>query len=213
MLVNRVFAAIYDPFLALGERRSMGQQRAGLLAAAKGDVLEIGAGTGLNLRHYPDTVNALTVSEPDAAMRAVLQRRVAGIATPFAVTVSPAPAEALPFPDGVFDVVVSTLVLCTAGDPAASLDEVRRVLRPGGRLLLIEHVRGADGSRLARRQRRLARPWRAFAGGCRCDQDTVRFLSDAGFSVASLRTESWAGMPAIVSPLVVGSIGDDVWAC
>ncbi|MFI5955913.1 class I SAM-dependent methyltransferase [Cryptosporangium sp. NPDC051539] len=213
MLLNRAFAAVYDPFLALGEKRTMGRQRAELLATAKGDVLELGAGTGLNLGHYPEKLTTLTVSEPDAAMRARLQRRAGRVRTSYPVTVSPDRAEALSFPDAAFDAVVSTLVLCTVQDPAATLTEVRRVLRPGGRLLLIEHVSAPAGSRLARWQRRSARPWKAFAGGCRCDQGTVRLLTDAGFSVAALKEETWTGMPKIVAPLVVGSIGDDVWAC
>lgn len=205
-LWNRAFASVYDPFLALGERRGMDVRRARLLSAARGDVLEIGAGTGLNLRHYPGGVASLTVSEPDAAMRAALSRRVERMDGRLPVSVSPAPAEELPYANAVFDVVVSTLVLCTVADPAAAAAEARRVLRPGGRFLVIEHVRADAGSRLARWQRRLAGPWHAFAGGCRCDQETVPVLADAGFDVLTLREDRWLGMPSIVAPLVVGAL-------
>jgi SAM-dependent methyltransferase len=190
-------AFIYDLSLAVSERRGMAARRRDLLASARGRVLELGAGTGLNLRHYPDGVD-LVVSEPDPAMRGRLQRRAAGRAT-----VVDAGAEALPFADGSFDTVVSTLVLCTVGDPDAALREIRRVLAPDGRLLLIEHVR-ASAPRLARRQDRLAGVWHAVAMGCRCNQPTVELLERAGLRLDELAHDRWRGMPGIVRPLVVG---------
>jgi ubiquinone/menaquinone biosynthesis C-methylase UbiE len=132
---------IYDPFLALGERRGMAAHRRALLAGARGRVLEVGAGTGLNLAFYPASLDELVLTEPDAAMRARLRRRVAR-RRPHA-TVAADRAEALPFADGSFDTVVCTLVLCTVPDPAAALAEFRRVLAPDGRLLFIEHLRAA----------------------------------------------------------------------
>lgn len=190
-------AFIYDISLALGERRGMAARRGELLASARARVLELGAGTGLNLRHYPDGVD-LVVSEPDPAMRARLRRRAGS-----AVRVVDAGAERLPFPDDSFDTVVSTLVLCTVADPGAALAEVRRVLAPGGRLLLIEHVR-ADAPRLARRQDRFAGLWHAFAMGCRCNQPTVELLEHAGLSL-ELAPSRWRAMPSLVAPLVVGT--------
>jgi SAM-dependent methyltransferase len=185
----RAGALLYDPFLALGERRGLAAHRRALLAGASGMVLEVGAGTGLNLPWYgPDADAVLT--EPDAAMRARAQRRGA--------TVVDARAEALPFEDGAFDIVVSTLVLCTVDDPAAAVAEFRRVLRPGGRLLFIEHVRAQD----ARRQDRWAPIWRAFAQGCRCNQPTLDLLR-AQFDVRCT-SDRWRGMPAIVGPLAIG---------
>jgi ubiquinone/menaquinone biosynthesis C-methylase UbiE len=192
-------AFIYDLSLAVGERRGMAARRSELLASARGRGLELGAGTGLNLRHYPEGVE-LVVSEPDPAMRARLERRAAGRAT-----VVDAGAEALPFADASFDTVVSTLVLCTVGDPAQALAEVRRVLAPGGRLLLIEHVR-ASAPRLARRQDRFAGLWHACAMGCRCNQPTVELLEGAGLSVEQLTPSRWRGMPSLVRPLVVGTV-------
>ena len=143
----RIEAWIYDPFLALGERRGMASRRRALLALARGRVLELGAGTGLNLAHYPAAVGELVLTEPDSAMCARLARRVARSGRD--ATVVAARAEALPFRDGAFDTVVSTLVLCTVEDPVAAVREVRRVLAPGGRLLFAEHVR-ASAPRLAR---------------------------------------------------------------
>ena len=192
-----ITAFIYDLSLAVSERRGMAARRRDLLASARGRVLELGAGTGLNLRHYPDGVD-LVVSEPDPAMRARLQRRAKGRATVVATG-----AEELPFADGSFDTVVSTLVLCTVADPERTLAEVRRVLAPGGRLLLIEHVR-ASAPRHARRQDRYAGLWHAVAMGCRCNQPTVDLLERAGLSVEQLAPSRWRAMPSVVGPLVVG---------
>jgi len=197
----RLSARIYDPFLTLGERRGMAARRTELLAQASGRVLELGAGTGLNLPHYTDAVDELVLSEPDAAMGRRLGRRLAGAHS--AVVVVAAPAERLPFDDASFDTVVSTLVLCTVTDATAAVREVRRVLRPEGRLLFIEHVR-ADRARLARWQDRLARPWRAFAMGCRANQPTLELLAAAGLRIDVADTDRWRGMPAIVRPLAIG---------
>jgi SAM-dependent methyltransferase len=206
-LRQRFNAAIYDPFLALGERRGAARRRAELLGDLHGRVLEIGAGTGLNLAHYPATVDELVLTEPDAGMAARLRRRVAREGgAPAVVRVVPAPAGSLWFADGAFDAVVSTLVLCTVPDPVAALEEVTRVLRPGGRLVLTEHVLATDDERLARRQRRLAGAWAGFAAGCRCDRDTVALLRGTGYDVSGLRTADWRAMPRIVRPLVVGSV-------
>ena len=196
----RLGALIYDPFLALGERRGMRERRRALLAGAAGRVLELGAGTGLNLPHYPPAVRELVLSEPEPAMRAVLERRVARSRRP--ARVLDAPAEALPFPDDAFDTVVSTMVLCTVGDVAAAIAETRRVLRPGGRLLFVEHVRAAS-PRLARWQDRLAGPWAAFAQGCRCNRPTDALLARE-LRLERVEHGRWRGMPALVHPLVVG---------
>jgi SAM-dependent methyltransferase len=198
---SHVFAAVYDPFLALGEHRGMADNRRALLAGAAGRVLEIGAGTGANLRAYPPHLDALVLTEPDAGMARRLARNVARHRPD--AQVLRVGAETLPFPDGAFDVVVSTLVLCTVPDPAAAVAEARRVLRPGGRLLYLEHVR-ADDPRLARRQDRLAASWHAFAAGCRCDQSTLGMLG-AAFELPPPTRITWRGMPSIVHPLVTGA--------
>lgn len=198
----RAGAAIYDPFLALGERRGMAARRRQLLAGVTGDVLEIGAGTGLNLEHYPAGLGRLVLTEPDPGMSARLQRRVE--ASGREATVVSAGAQELPFADGEFDTVVSTMVLCTVPDPRAALSEIRRVLRPGGRLLFVEHVR-SDAERLARWQDRLAKPWAVFGQGCRCNQPTLSLMEDAGLVVEGLQRSEWRGMPSLVRPLTIGT--------
>jgi SAM-dependent methyltransferase len=198
---SRFTAAAYDPFLALGERRGMHQRRRRLLRHARGTVLEIGAGTGLNLAHYPDGLDELVLTEPAEPMARRLNARLRRSGR--RGRVEPAGAEALPAATGSVDTVVATLVLCTVPDPEAALDEIRRVLRPGGRLLFCEHVR-AETPRRLRWQQRLARPWAAFAEGCRCDQPTLELIERA-LRVERLEHEQWRGMPGLVRPLIVGA--------
>lgn len=200
-LWGRFDAALYDPFLARGERLGMTERRAALLAGARGRVLEIGAGTGLNLAHYPVTVEELVLTEPVPAMAARSRARVA--ASGRAVEVVESPAESLPFASATFDTVVSTMVLCTVADVESALSEVARVLAPGGRLLFIEHVH-AEGTRLGRWQLRLADLWAAWAQGCRCDRDLMGSITSR-FDVHEVRQAAWTGMPGLVRPLVVGS--------
>lgn len=197
--MERLLATAYDAVLALGEHRGLRARRAALLAGADGRVLEIGAGTGLNVRHYPASAE-LTLTEPVAPMRRRLEKRVR--AARLRAHVLDATAEALPFSDGAFDVVVSTLVLCTVDDPHRALREIRRVLRPGGQLVFIEHVRAESGAR-AWWQDQLARPWTAFAGGCRCNRATTAMIGHH-FRRTSVDHAAWRGMPGIVRPLTIG---------
>ncbi|HWM11820.1 MAG TPA: class I SAM-dependent methyltransferase [Solirubrobacteraceae bacterium] len=199
-LWDRVFARVYDPFLWLGERLGMDRHRRDLLAHAEGRVLEIGAGTGLNLRHY-GAFEALVLAEPIEPMARALERRVERWGRP--ARVHRAPAEALPFADDSFDTVVSTLVLCTVADPALAISEIARVLRPGGRLLFVEHLR-SDAERWARWQDRLERPWAAFAGGCHCNRNTLDLIADSPLRVDESARASWHGMPPVVRPLTIG---------
>lgn len=196
----RVMALLYDPFLWWGEIAGMRRRRRALVAAARGRVLEIGAGTGLNMPHYPADVDALLLTEPEPGMR----RRLAARLRRYDRTASivEAPAEHLPLADASVDTVVATLVLCTVSNPPRALREIARVLRPDGRLLFIEHVR-AQSRFLAALQDVMLRPWRSFAGGCVCNRTTLETMRSCGFT-AEVDRASWRGMPAIVRPLVVG---------
>jgi SAM-dependent methyltransferase len=198
---SRIGAALYNPFTWAGEKLGMARRRRELLADARGAVLEIGAGTGHNLRHYPRGLEELVLTEPGARIggHIDLDRAPAGVP----VRLEQAPAEYLPFEDASFDTVVATLVLCTVGDPQRAVAEAARVLRPGGQLLFLEHVRAEKGWRRALQQRSV-RPWAAFADGCQCDRATVETIEDQ-MRIESLERGSWKGMPAIVKPLVWGS--------
>jgi ubiquinone/menaquinone biosynthesis C-methylase UbiE len=158
-LRSRFFAMTYDHQMTKVEKAGLRAYREGLLAGAAGQVLEIGAGTGSNLRFYGPAVESLTLTEPETPMLRRLERKV-GEQAPDA-TVLRAPAEDLPFEDATFDVAVSILVLCGVDDQPRALRELRRVLRPGGELLFIVHVRSGD-THLARSQEaRTAGAWPA----------------------------------------------------
>jgi ubiquinone/menaquinone biosynthesis C-methylase UbiE len=196
----RIMALVYDPFVWLGEIAGMRRRRRELVGGVRGRVVEIGAGTGLNIDHYPGGIDELTLAEPEPGMRKRLQRRLQRHAR--AARVVGAPAERLPFADASVDTVVSTLVLCTVDNPEGALREIARILRPDGQLLFIEHVR-ASSRFLAAYQDLMFQPWRHFAGGCCCNRSTVELMRACGFAV-SADNAVWRGMPSIVRPLVVG---------
>lgn len=196
---GRVFAAGYDRFMAGTERAGMAERRRQLIAAARGRTVELGAGTGLNLAHYPDAVSELTLTEPFPPMAKQLRERAGEEAT-----VIEAPAEALPIPDASIDTAVATLVLCTVDDVPATLAEVSRVLKPGGRLLYLEHVRSSDPG-VARWQDRLERPWRFIGHGCHCNRDTIAAIGASPLEVERVEHGRLPKAPAIVRPLVAGS--------
>ena len=202
-LYGRLFARFYDRTLAVSEEAGLAARRAAVLAKARGRVLELGAGTGLNLAHYDAaTVTELVLTEPEEPMlRRLIPRASAGDPRASAVR---APAEELPFADASFETVVSTLTLCTVDDLAAALAEARRVLTPGGRLLFLEHVRAGD-AREARRQDRLAPLWRRVGHGCHPNRDTLAAIEAAGLKIEHVEHDRFPKAPRIVAPLISGS--------
>lgn len=197
---DRVRAVGYDVCMRAVDRRGVAAARDELVADLGGRVLEIGAGTGLTFRHYRQADEVVAV-EPDPAFRARAQAAAHEAAVP--VTVVAANGEHLPYPDASFDHVVVFLVLCTIPDLDGALREVRRVLRPDGRLHLYEHVRSAD-ERLARWQDRLRRPWAAVAGGCQCNRETGDALRRAGFALAVDHADMPASLP-LTRPVLRGT--------
>jgi len=199
---GRAFAAGYERILSASERAGLRERRRRLLSEATGRTLEIGAGTGLNHDLYPQAVTELVLTEPFGPMAAQLRAKVAGLGRP--VEVVEAPAERLPFPEADFDTAVCTLVLCTVDDPVQALREVHRVLRPGGRLLFLEHVRSEDPA-LARWQDRLHGPWRFFGHGCHANRDTLAVLEASPLEVEEVERGAVPKSPPIVRPMLVGS--------
>jgi ubiquinone/menaquinone biosynthesis C-methylase UbiE len=198
---GHVFAAMYDRMIGKTERAGLSEHRRELLATASGDVLEIGGGTGANLEYYGDGVRTLTIVEPEKPMLRRLQRHIEQ-RSPQAKALR-APAEDLPFNDASFDVVVSTLVLCTVDDVPRGLRELHRVLRPSGRLLFIEHVRSDDPA-LARRQDRMQPINVRVAHGCHPNRRTLDSIRDAGFEITSLEHDTLMHAPKFIQPLIIG---------
>ena len=200
-LRGKLFALTYDRQMARAEKAQLGALRQSLLATADGDVLEIGGGTGANLPFYRPGTGSLTITEQEPAMVRRLERRAREQA-PLAKILR-APAEDLPFEDGTFDVAVSTLVLCGVSDQPRALRQLRRVLRPGGQLLFIEHIRSGD-ARLARHQDRMN--WlNQLVVSCDCNRPTLTSIREAGFTVTDVEHLALYKAPSFVSPLVVGS--------
>lgn len=199
------FAATYDRMSRKSEEAGLRDVRHGLLAEAGGSVLEIGGGTGANLPHYDGKVESLVVTEPEPAMLRRLQQKAREQA-PLAKVLR-APAEDLPFEDGSFDTVVSTLVLCGVDDQARSLREIRRVLRPGGQLLFLEHVRSDDPG-LARFQDRMN--WlNRIVVGCDCNRRTLAAIEATGFTVSRLEQTTIPKAPKFVRPSIIGAAVTD----
>jgi SAM-dependent methyltransferase len=197
---GRVFSAVYDRLLAGTEEAGMRERRREVLGQARGRTIDIGAGTGANLGLFPDDVGQVVMVEPDPHMMRRLRPKVGAAGAD--VELVEAGAEQLPFPDDSFDTAVFTLVLCTVPDPAAALAEAARVLKPGGQMLFIEHVRGEGG--LATWQDRLEGLWKLFADGCRCNRDTVASIEDSPLSVQQVEHGELPKSPPLVKPLVWG---------
>jgi SAM-dependent methyltransferase len=196
-----IIAMFYDGQMAKSEEAGLCDMRRRVVADATGDVLEIGAGTGANLEHYGSGVRSLTVTEPEPPMLRRLEQHVRERAP--RTTVLRAPAEDLPFEDDSFDVAISTLVLCGVEDQHRALRQLARVLRPGGRLLFLEHVRSED-ARLARWQDRLNWFNRAVVC-CECNRPTLDSIRAAGFEVGQVDRLEFPKSPPFVRPLILGS--------
>jgi ubiquinone/menaquinone biosynthesis C-methylase UbiE len=196
---HRQFAARYDRCSAPAERRWAAVLREQLVGGVGGKVLEIGAGTGANLRFYR-AADHVTVSEPSAAMRARLTAKLGQAEVP--VDVVDATAGALPFPDASFDAVVCTLVLCTVPDQPRALGEIRRVLKPAGALVFFEHVRGHGPAAVA--QDMITPLTRVVAAGCHPNRDTAAALVAGGFGIETIATIKPRPHMPLVAPFIHG---------
>jgi ubiquinone/menaquinone biosynthesis C-methylase UbiE len=199
---GRGFAAIYDRGIKATEDGGLREMRREVLAQASGRTIDLGAGTGANLGLFPPEVTELVFAEPDPHMVKKLQAKLAESGQRGELV--EAPAENLPFEDSSFDTAVFTLVLCTVPDPTAALAEAARVLRPGGKLLFVEHVRAEDAA-LAHWQDRFEKPWRFLADGCHCNRDTVAAIEASPLALEQVEKRLMPKSPPLVKPLVMGS--------
>lgn len=203
-LSHPVFARVYTRLRPMMDRQGVAEHRRRLLEAVAGRVVEIGAGDGGNFAYYPADVAGVVAVEPEPYLRAQAQQRAAEAAAD--IEVVDGTAERLPVADGSADVVVVSLVLCSTPDQRTALDEVFRVLRPGGKLRFYEHVAAPTGTRLARVQRIAdATLWPRLMGGCHVNRDTAAAITAAGFVIEELdRFEFPPGQPSPASPHILG---------
>ena len=198
-----LMAKFYDGVMAKTESACLGTWRKEWIGQVRGRVLELGAGTGVNIPFYTNAVSEVCLTEPDPNMRHQLETRLTD-ACDSRMYISASSAEALSFPDAHFDWVVSTLVLCSVEDPSKSLKEVYRVLRPGGGLVFIEHVCAKNNPARLKWQRRIEPIWRRIADGCHLTRDTASSILNAGFSIESIAHESMRKAPPFIRPSIRG---------
>ena len=180
--MGELATVLYDPLVAPLDPMGLRKWRQWAVSAAHGRVLELGVGTGLNLPHYAAAESVTAIDPDEASLRRAFSRLNRGRAS---MSLHQARAEELPFPDGTFDTVVGTLVFCTISDPVRALAEVRRVLKPGGTVRLIEHVR--VGNRVIAGAQDAVTPfWSQIAGGCHLNRNTLAEVERAGLHVTML---------------------------
>ena len=198
-----LMALFYDRAIAKTEEACLRQWRQELLRQLHGDVLELGAGTGANIGLYPDEVTRLVLSEPDKHMRRQLANKLESLGHSRA-SVAGGSAKRIEADDESFDWVVSSLVCCSVTNLQASLDEVRRVLKPGGGFVFMEHVAAAAGTSRRKWQNRLNPLWKTFMGNCHLNRETEQAIVDAGLEIAQIERESMRKAPPIVRPTIRG---------
>jgi ubiquinone/menaquinone biosynthesis C-methylase UbiE len=203
---ERLFALYYPRLAARAEDAGLREIRRRLISHASGDTLEVGAGTGLNLDHYPAAVGKLVCSEPSPPMLSRLRQALADRpANGRSFEIVRADVQALPFADQSFDTVLSSWVLCSVDDPLLALSEIARVLRPDGQFLFLEHVRAPEGSRLGRLQDLVQRPHRALAGGCHPNRRTAALIEQSPLALQWLTREQQPSLLLTVRPIILGS--------
>ncbi len=181
--MGELLAAMYDPLIAPFDPMGVRKWREWVVSAARGRVLELGIGTGLNLPLYRAAASIVAIDPDGASLRRAFARRDGRGET---LTLQQARAEALPFADEAFDAVVGTLTFCTIGDPARALAEARRVLKTGGAFRIVEHVR-VDNRFIAGAQDLVTPLWKEIAGGCHLNRDTRAAVERAGFRVRAVQ--------------------------
>ncbi len=194
-------AYFYDKIMADTEQACLQQWRKELLQNVSGEVLEIGSGTGANLKFYPKQNIQLTLSEPDKNMRKQLTSKVASFELN---CISDGSAEDIPSKDGTFDYVVASLVCCSVKNLDAALIEIQRVLKTGGSLIFMEHVAAATGTKRRWWQNFFNPVWKKLAGNCHLNRETEAAILAAGFEMKAITRESMRKAMPLVRPTIRG---------
>ncbi|WP_455378245.1 class I SAM-dependent methyltransferase [Petrachloros mirabilis] len=190
--------------MARAEKAYLKDWRRELLEHAHSDVLEIGAGTGANIEHYPDRVSRLVLTEPDQHMRRIMEKKLSGMGLDN-VQVSDGTAEQIPAEDASFDCVVAFGVCCCVTNLESTLEEIKRVLKTGGYFIFLEHVAAAEGTPTRRWQNRVNPIWR-FIGGCHLKRETEEAIIRAGFKVKEIKRESTHRALAVAKTTIRGIV-------
>ena len=201
--MSRFFAFIYDPLIAKTEKACLQAWRRDLLASAYGTVLEVGAGTGANLGFYTKKVKNLIISEPDQFMQNKLARKLVSLKIQ-RHSIKDFAMEDINLADGSVDCVVSTLVCCSVSCPQKSLEQVYRVLKPGGLFLFLEHVAAENNEKRLKWQNLLNPVWKRISGNCHLNRETEKYMLAAGFNIQQIEKASMRKAPAFVRPSIRG---------
>jgi ubiquinone/menaquinone biosynthesis C-methylase UbiE len=195
-------AFFYDKFLAPAEEACLKEWRRDLLKNTSGDVLEIGAGTGSNIGFYPDTLLTLVLSEPDIHMRRQMEKKIT--TCKHDISVASGTAEKIEAENESYDFVVTSLVCCSVTHLEDVLYEIKRVLRPRGSLIFLEHVAAPEGTK-RRRWQNLVNPfWRKLGGNCHLNRETESAILAAGFEIREIKRESMRKAMPLVRPTIRG---------
>lgn len=198
-----IAAFFYDRFMAKAEGACLKEWRQELLEHVHGEVLEIGAGTGASIDYYPDQVTKLVLSEPDKHMRRILIQKIQNRGSN-RIDVTDGTAENIRSEQKSFDFVVASLVCCSVSSLDSSLHEIRRVLKPGGHLVFLEHVAADEGTSRRLWQNRFNPIWRTLMGNCHLNRETEQAILRAGFNIKEIKRESMRKAMPIVRPTIRG---------
>ena len=196
-----ITAYFFDRLSAKAEKLFLRRWRRELLKNVYGDVLEIGAGTGVNIEHYPDQVTSLFLTEPDKHKRRIMEKKISGKNLE-KVRISGDTVEQIPAEDESFDCVVAFIVFCCLANPAAALQEIKRVLKSGGYFVFLEHVAAPEGTSIRRWQDRLTPIWRIV--GDNLNRETEQAIITAGFRIKQITRENIPKALPVYRPSIRG---------